>query len=125
LAANAALDLGLARLARGRDAEARKALEGALSLFGPLKDPSGTASARVQLARLDRRAILADPELRRLLLDDLVGDLTPAVLERSFLYQLFQRWRPDIVVDCINTATAFAYQDIFQSARELFAMIAI
>jgi hypothetical protein len=73
------------------------------------------------LARRDRRAILADAAARRLLLDDLVGALTPEVLERSFLYQLFKRWRPDIVVDCINTATAFAYQDIFNSARDLLA----
>lgn len=72
-------------------------------------------------AKLDRRAILADAKLRRMLLDDIVGDLSPAVLKRSFLYQLFARWKPDVVVDCINTATAFAYQDVFQSARELLA----
>lgn len=72
-------------------------------------------------AKLDRRAILADPALRQMLLDDIVGDLSPTVLQRSFLYQLFARWRPDVVVDCINTATAFAYQDVFQSARELLA----
>jgi hypothetical protein len=71
--------------------------------------------------RLDHGAVLADPALRRMLIDDLISDLTPAVLERSFLYQLFRRWRPDIVVDCINTATAFAYQDVFQSARDLLA----
>jgi hypothetical protein len=73
------------------------------------------------VARLDRRAILTDAAARQRLLEDLVGVLTPAVLERSFLYQLFKRWQPDIVVDCINTATAFAYQDIFNSARDLLA----
>ncbi|HEX9631204.1 MAG TPA: hypothetical protein VGA02_01975 [Gemmatimonadales bacterium] len=76
------------------------------------------------VARRDRRAILADAAARRILLEDLVGALTPAVLERSFLYQLFKRWQPDIVVDCINTATAFAYQDIFNSARDLLAAAA-
>jgi len=75
----------------------------------------------VGAAKLDRRALLGDSASRRLLIDDLIGDLTPAVLERSFLYQLFDRWRPDIVVDCINTATAFAYQDVFHSARDLLA----
>src|SRR5437879_8550635 len=29
------------------------------------------------------------------------------------------KYRPDAVVDCINTATAFAYQDVVQAAREL------
>jgi hypothetical protein len=72
-------------------------------------------------AKLDRRALLGDSASRRMLIDDLIGDLTPGVLERSFMYQLFDRWRPDIVVDCINTATAFAYQDVFHSARDLLA----
>src|SRR2546427_5371563 len=29
------------------------------------------------------------------------------------------KYRPDAVVDSINTATAFAYQDVVQAAREL------
>jgi hypothetical protein len=72
-------------------------------------------------AKVDRGTAMTDPALRRLLIDDLVGDLTPAVLERSFLFQLFQRWRPEAVVDCINTATAFAYLDQYQSARGMLA----
>jgi len=71
------------------------------------------------VARLDRSAILADPEHRALVLGDLLGDLTEEALERSLLYQILRRYRPDAVVDSINTATAFAYQDIFQSARDL------
>ncbi|MDH3496215.1 MAG: short-chain dehydrogenase [Gemmatimonadota bacterium] len=72
-------------------------------------------------ARLDRQAVLTDPKVRRMVIDDLVGDLTPTVLERSFLFRLFQRYTPDAVVDCINTATAFAYQDVFHSVRGLLA----
>jgi hypothetical protein len=72
-------------------------------------------------ARVDRDQALADPRLRRMLIDDLVGDLTPAVLERNLLFQLFHRWQPDAVVDCINTATAFAYLDLFQSSRDLLS----
>lgn len=72
-------------------------------------------------ARRGRRAVAEDAELRRAVLDDLLHDLTPAILERSFLFQLFAHWRPDAVVDCINTATAFAYQDVFRSARDLLA----
>jgi hypothetical protein len=70
---------------------------------------------------LDRGSLLADPAHRALVLGDLLGDLTEAVLERSLLYQILNQYRPDAVVDSINTATAFAYQDIFQSARELLA----
>jgi NAD(P)-dependent dehydrogenase (short-subunit alcohol dehydrogenase family) len=66
-----------------------------------------------------RRAVLEDPDLRGLLLDDLYGELTEGVLERSALGALLQRNRPDVVIDCINTATAFAYQNVFDSARRL------
>jgi hypothetical protein len=73
------------------------------------------------VARLERTALLADPAHRALVLDDLLGDLTEEVLERSLLFQILTRYNPDAVVDSINTATAFAYQDIFQSARDLLA----
>lgn len=75
------------------------------------------------LAQLERHDVLADPGHRGLLLNDLYGDLTDDVLERSFLYQLLLRYRPDAVVDSINTATAFAYLDVFHSARELLAAV--
>ena len=71
------------------------------------------------VARLDLAAVLGSPEHRALVLGDLFGDLTDAVLERSLLFQLLMKYKPAAVVDSINTATAFAYQDIFQSSRAL------
>ncbi|MGH2626918.1 MAG: short-chain dehydrogenase, partial [Anaerolineales bacterium] len=46
------------------------------------------------------------------------------ILESSLLYRMIRGREPagppaDIVVDCMNTATAVAYQNIFQSARRL------
>jgi hypothetical protein len=70
-------------------------------------------------ARLDLSVVMSSAEHRALVLGDLYGDLTEQVLERSLLFQLLLRYKPDAVVDSINTATAFAYQDIFQSARQL------
>jgi len=66
-----------------------------------------------------REDVLSDPEARCLLLDDLLGELTPAVVTRSALGALLERRKPAILVDCVNTATAFAYQNIFQSAATL------
>ena len=71
------------------------------------------------VARLDIATILESDEHRALVLGDLLGDLTDQVLERNLLFQLLVRYKPAAVVDSINTATAFAYQDVFQSAREL------
>ncbi len=73
------------------------------------------------LAQLDHRTLLDDPARRALVLDDLLGELTEPVLARSMLCQVLTTYRPDVVVDSINTATAFAYRDVFQSAGELLA----
>jgi hypothetical protein len=67
--------------------------------------------------------ILGNDRARGLLLHDLFEEMTGArkqeILEASTLARMIDHHRPDIVVDCINTATAFAYRDIYQSAREL------
>ncbi len=66
-----------------------------------------------------RETILQDEGLRQKLTDDLIDELTRPVLERSTIYQVLRQYKPDIVVDCINSATGIAYQDIFHSAREV------
>jgi hypothetical protein len=79
----------------------------------------GDVFVPASVARLSRNEMLADPALRRLVIEDLLAELDSGILERSFLYQLLLETRPDAVVDCINTATAFAYQDVFNTARDL------
>jgi hypothetical protein len=66
-----------------------------------------------------RAAILNDAAQRASLLDDLLGELTDDVVARSTLGSMLARRRPQIIIDCVNTATAFAYQNIFRSAAEL------
>src|SRR2546425_7874245 len=67
---------------------------------------------------------MASPAHRRLLLEDLLSEFTDDILHRSFLYQLLLKYKPDAVVDSINTATAFAYQDPLKSAEDLLALAA-
>src|SRR5881409_770392 len=74
------------------------------------------------IAQLERGSVMANAEHRRLLIQDLLSELTEEILHRSFLYQLFNKYRPDAVVDSINTATAFAYQDPLRSAQDLLAL---
>jgi len=66
-----------------------------------------------------RAAVLADPEARASLIDDLYGELSDEVLQRSTLGAMILRRRPDIIIDSVNTATAFAYQNVFKSADQL------
>ncbi|MBI4546136.1 MAG: short-chain dehydrogenase [Gemmatimonadetes bacterium] len=73
------------------------------------------------LKHLTRGQVMADPGARGLLLDYLFGDLTDDVVSRSALGAILLRRRPEIIVDCVNTATAVAYQDVFASAARLRA----
>lgn len=79
----------------------------------------GNIFTRHDLKDTQRDQILMDPDTRRMLIDDLLDELTTEVIERSAIYQLLRKFKPNIVVDCINSATAIAYQDLFQASREV------
>jgi NAD(P)-dependent dehydrogenase (short-subunit alcohol dehydrogenase family) len=66
-----------------------------------------------------RSEVLVDPEARRLLVEDLYGELDEAVFSRSTYGTLLEEVSPDIIVDCVNTAGALAYQNVFASAARL------
>lgn len=68
---------------------------------------------------LARGRLAGDPDHRRRLVDDIFGELTDEVLERSTLGALLLAERPDVIVDCVNTAGAMAYKNVFASAAEL------
>ncbi len=53
------------------------------------------------------------------MISDIIDDLKDDLFYRSTIYHLFKKHKPDIVIDCINSATAIAYQDIFQSSRNV------
>ncbi len=73
----------------------------------------GNIFLRDSLQGIPRTEIIENPTYRQQLIDDVLGDLTPEILNRSYLYQTIQKYRPHIVVDSINSATALAYQDVF------------
>jgi NAD(P)-dependent dehydrogenase (short-subunit alcohol dehydrogenase family) len=66
-----------------------------------------------------RGEVLDDPVSREQLVNDLYGELSDEVFERSALGRLLLDVRPDIVIDAINTAGALAYQNFFDSAMDL------
>jgi hypothetical protein len=66
--------------------------------------------------RMRRSDLLADPARRAELYDDLFGD-DEAAYRRSQLVRLIDQYRPDVIVDAINTATAISYQDIYTASR--------
>ncbi len=79
-----------------------------------------------QSGSVSRAAIMADATKRKRLVADIVDDLSNEVLEASLLFQMIQGKAKgldgspaQIVVDCINTSTAVAYQNVYATARKL------
>ena len=83
----------------------------------------GNIFVREQLKDHEREAILSNEKCREMLIQDIVDELTGPVLRRSSLYRLIQKYKPAVVVDCVNSATGIAYQDIFQVTRQLLGMV--
>ncbi len=79
----------------------------------------GNIFVRSELKDLPREEILNNPKNRHLLMADVLDDLNQEIINRSFLAQVISKYQPDIIVDCINSATALAYQDIFTSSIEV------
>ncbi len=106
-----------------REAEAREAV-------GELRDRAAAAGVEIVPDHGDlflreehqgaaRSELLATPDGRAQLLADIFGPLDEEAYDRSGLASLLERHRPDILLDCVNTATAIAYQDVFTSAESL------
>ncbi len=73
-----------------------------------------------------RSASLENPHRRKRLVADVLDELNDEILNSSLLAQLIMGTfkdldgKPmDIVIDCINTSTAVAYQNVFLRAREI------
>ena len=79
----------------------------------------GNMFVRDSLKDLGRADILNNQENRSTLISDVLSDLNQDILDHAFLYQVMTRHKADIVVDCVNSATALAYQDIFTSSIEV------
>lgn len=87
---------------------------------------SGDVFVREEFTHLDRKALIKDRSNRERAFEDMLGPINEAY-ERSRLAQLIGRYRPDVVLDAINTATAISYQDVYTSAiiaeRDIDAML--
>jgi hypothetical protein len=83
----------------------------------------GNIFVREELKDIPREEIIGSEKYRSMIIEDTVDELTGPVLKRSSLHVLLMRYRPEVVVDCVNSATGIAYQDIFQVSRSLIKQI--
>ena len=83
----------------------------------------GNIFVREEFKDINRFEILEDPVKRKILLKDIMEELTPEMLETSSIYRVLSEYKPEIIVDCINSATAIAYQDVYSTYHKISSMI--
>jgi hypothetical protein len=66
---------------------------------------------------------LAEPAGRMEAIGAQLRQLKTEHLDRFLLYRRLIEDRPDVVIDCVNTATAIAYRDIYRSAEALWNQV--
>ena len=77
----------------------------------------GNIFVRSEFSRLSRAELLEDAVNRNRMYEDLFGPIGDAY-ENSALVQIVREHKPDVIVDCINTATAISYQDTTSISRK-------
>ncbi len=75
----------------------------------------GNVFSRNDYKDTPRDQLLENDETRSEMVKDIAGELNDKMLNSMALYKLIEEHKPDVIIDCINTATAIAYQNIFNS----------
>jgi len=79
----------------------------------------GNIFVREEYKDLKRDVYLNDGKMRSKVISDIVNELDEKILKSSAMYYLLNKFRPDIIIDCINTATAIAYQNLYKSSYDI------
>lgn len=84
----------------------------------PIEARWGNIFLPSDLAERGRDDLMRDAAARRRMIDDVLRPAS-ASFDENVLFQWLTTIRPDAVVDCVNSATALAYQDVFASSARL------
>lgn len=68
--------------------------------------------------------VLSKSDSRKEAVSDIFDELDKKMLEKSTLFNFIADAKPDLVVDCINTATGIAYQDVYTTTNTVKRSIA-
>ena len=112
-----------------RESEAKEACENLQKENPSLPDGYfvpwwGNIFVRDSFKDTDRNELLNNAEKRATLLHDILDELDDEILKESALYKLINKYKPEILIDAINSATGIAYQDVYTSYREIKSLFA-
>jgi len=78
----------------------------------------GNMFVREEFANRDRSDLIQSPSRRRALYEDLFGPMDDAY-EKSILVAEMRENKPDVLIDCVNTASGISYQDVYTNSIEV------
>jgi len=106
-------------------AQAEEAVNELKPLAGKVKLSAewGNIFVRTEFKDLSRDEILGSRERRLMLAADVLERTTATSFGHFFLYDMIARRKPNIVIDCVNTATGVAYQDIYSAGLRVLEMV--
>jgi len=79
----------------------------------------GNIFVRHEFKDTNRLELLETPDKRSKIIHDMVDELDEKMLKASSIYKMLEKFKPDIIIDCINTATGIAYQNIYSSYQDV------
>ncbi|MCX7834385.1 MAG: short-chain dehydrogenase [Ignavibacteria bacterium] len=82
----------------------------------------GNIFTRYEFKDLNRNDLINDPIKRKKIVEDIVFELNDKILKESCIYKMLQMFKPDVIIDCINTATAIAYQNIYKAYYDVLSI---
>ena len=88
---------------------------------GVLSWRTGDIFSRDAFKHLSRKQIFSDHAKRDRFVKDIIDPLNDDIYRSSFLQQIIHEEYQDIIIDCVNSSTALAYQDVFEESRKLFS----
>lgn len=83
----------------------------------------GNIFVRYEFKDSDRLSLLENSDTRKILMQDTMEELNEDILQNSSIFKLMNEFKPEIVIDCINTATGIAYQDLYSTYRKINKLI--
>ncbi|RJP72097.1 MAG: short-chain dehydrogenase [Ignavibacteriales bacterium] len=83
----------------------------------------GNIFVRNEFKDEDRLKLLEIPEKRKRMMKDTLEEMDEEILHSSAIYQLLNKYKPEIIIDCVNSATGIAYQDIYTNYRNIKKLI--
>ncbi len=81
----------------------------------------GDLFVRQEFKDFMRAELLADYNRRMTFIHDIYDPFLPELYNRLTLYRQIVDHQPYVVIDCVNTATGLAYQDVYQQTEKVLS----